>query len=116
MYPSMPSGQIRPKISSMPRQQSEDNACLEVYKLVVERKRLQQELDGMEQRKVQLQKRIALLEQDIIRWDHEIQKLRKPKRSGAVTRATQKPSNQKPHQSFTTQPSHADFDTMTLEY
>jgi predicted nucleic acid-binding Zn-ribbon protein len=107
----MPSGQIRPKISSMPRQQSEDHACLEVYKLVVERKRLQRELDGIEQRKAQLQKRIAVLEQDITRWDREIQQSRKQTSPKAATRSASKPSR-----SPAVQPNDADYDTLMLEY
>ncbi len=114
MHPSTPSGHIRPKISNMPRQQSEDHACLEVYKLVVERKRLQNELDKLEQRKAQIQKRLLLLEQEITRRDQEIHQTRQR----SAVRPNVRPSQQSRRSTppMTPRSSNTDLETLTLEY
>jgi uncharacterized protein YjiS (DUF1127 family) len=62
----IPKGQIRPKISTMPRQQTEAAAYLDIYKLVIEKKRLRQELEGMDDRRQQICDRLAVLEQQIM--------------------------------------------------
>ncbi len=56
---------IRPKISSMPRQKTEAAAYLNLYKLSVEKKRLHYELDTIEQRRERIQKRLAFLESQV---------------------------------------------------
>jgi hypothetical protein len=61
----IPKGQIRPKISTMPRQQTEAAAYLDIYKLVIEKKRLRQELEGMDDRRQQICDRLVVLEQHI---------------------------------------------------
>ncbi|MCS6815580.1 MAG: gas vesicle protein [Cyanobacteria bacterium] len=109
--PSIPAGQIRPKISNMPRQQSEDQACLEVYKLVVERKRLQRELDRLEQRKAQIQNRIHLLETEIRQRDQEIQQSRRQ-----VTLRSPSPVAKTPSQPTPPKAKDPGFDMLTLEY
>ena len=58
-------GQIRPKISTMPRPQSESTAYLEIYKLTVEKKRLQDELQHISERKVQIEQRLIALHKEI---------------------------------------------------
>ncbi|MBI4783319.1 MAG: hypothetical protein HY785_18680 [Oscillatoriophycideae cyanobacterium NC_groundwater_1537_Pr4_S-0.65um_50_18] len=55
-------GRILPKISTMPRQQTEAAAVLDIYKLAIEKKRLQQELQEIEQRRLQIISRLTLLE------------------------------------------------------
>lgn len=52
---------FRPKISSMPRQKTEAAAYLDLYKLAVEKKRLQVELETIEQRRLLIQKRLTVL-------------------------------------------------------
>ncbi|MEL6224091.1 MAG: hypothetical protein AAFQ57_07060 [Cyanobacteria bacterium J06626_14] len=52
---------IRPKINSMPRHRSEAAAYLDIYKLVVEKKRLQQELDSIERRQRQIRDRLSII-------------------------------------------------------
>jgi predicted nucleic acid-binding Zn-ribbon protein len=69
-------GNIRPKISTMPRQQSEAAALLDVYKLVVEKKRLQQELKSLEERQQQICTRIAIIDQRTAELEATVQKLR----------------------------------------
>lgn len=71
-----PLGRIRPKISTMPRQQSEASAYLDTYKLVVERKRLQQELQQIEQRRRQIDQRMVELDQQINDLETKLQQMR----------------------------------------
>jgi hypothetical protein len=55
----------RPKISTMPRPQTEATAYLSLYKLAIEKKRLQHELDSIEQRRHRIQKRLSFLESQV---------------------------------------------------
>lgn len=63
MRPQRQRSPIRPKISSMPRQQTEAGQYLDLYKLTVEKTRLNQELASIEQRRQQITTRLAALEQ-----------------------------------------------------
>ena len=58
-------GVIRPKISTMPRPKTEATAYLNIYKLTVEKKRLQDALQHMEERKCQIEQRLTSLYQEI---------------------------------------------------
>lgn len=58
-----PPSKIQPKVSTLPRQRTEAAHYLELYKLTVEKKRIQQELDNLEQRRQRLYNRLAELEQ-----------------------------------------------------
>lgn len=58
-------GLIRPKISTMPRQKTEATTYLSIYKLSVEKKRLEDELLHLEARKAQIEQRLTTLHQDI---------------------------------------------------
>lgn len=69
-------GTIRPKISTMPRKKSEAAAFLDIYKLVVEKKRLQEELEGMDERRWQICDRIAVLTTQIAGLEGSVQALR----------------------------------------
>ncbi len=93
----------RPKISSMPRPKTEAAAYLNLYKLSVEKKRLQYELDTIEQRRERIQKRLAFLESQVA----ELQKTPQPSeevRSSARSIIQQ------------ASPDKAAFKTMFLEY
>ncbi|NEQ43162.1 MAG: gas vesicle protein [Leptolyngbya sp. SIOISBB] len=72
---SRPPSRINPKISTMPRQQSESSHYLSIYKLTVEKKRLQQELDSLAKRRTLLQNRLAALEQEMIALNGQAQAL-----------------------------------------
>jgi hypothetical protein len=76
MYQRSARGQIRPKISTMPRQQSEATAFLDIYKLVIEKKRLQQELQGMDQRRQQIVDRLVMLETQVSTLEKTAQQFR----------------------------------------
>lgn len=66
---------IQPKISTMPRQQSEAAAFLDIYKLVIEKKRLQQELQGIDQRRQQILDRLALLETQVAGLENRVHQI-----------------------------------------
>ncbi|HEY9617670.1 MAG TPA: hypothetical protein V6C64_12545 [Microcoleaceae cyanobacterium] len=75
MRPHLPQSQIRPKITTMPRQKTEAAAYLDIYKLVTEKKRLQQELETLEQRRDRIQQRLATLEEQIEGLEHTAHQL-----------------------------------------
>ena len=76
MHHSPNRGQIRPKFSSMPRQQSEAAAFLDSYKLTVEKKRLQQELTSLNQRRDQILQRLATIDRTVDNLDDHAKKWR----------------------------------------
>lgn len=53
---------IHPKISSMPRKQSKALTHLEIYKMSVEKQRLEKELQNLKNREKQISKRLAEIE------------------------------------------------------
>ncbi len=81
----------------MPRQQTEAAAFLDIYKLVIEKKRLQQELVDIEARRLQIGDRLALLDQQVTGLEGRVQQMRgsapaplqaappKPTRSNSIT-------------------------------
>jgi chromosome segregation ATPase len=114
MYRQAPKGRILPKISTMPRQQSEAAVVLDIYKLAIDKERLQQELQGIEQRRQQILQRLEVLETQVDQLEGQAHHLRepialrspaqqifRPVRSAQFTRAAQ-PAEQ--------------FDTLFLEY
>jgi hypothetical protein len=109
-------GQIRPKISTMPRQQSEAAAYLDIYKVVIEKKRLQQELISMDQRRQQICDRIAVLEQQAIALEQTAHRLRDadptiPAASHQAASADLRRLDEQP-----TQAPIDSFDTLFLDY
>lgn len=65
MNPPRPPARACPKISTMPRRQSESAHYLDIYRLTVEKKRLQQELAELENRQRQVQGRLEKLDGQI---------------------------------------------------
>lgn len=90
-----------PKISTMPRAQSEATAHLEMYKLLVEKKRLQQELESIDRRRCEILERLTVLQT-------EVDQLGIP-----PAHPTVQPSapQAKPHEQ-----AHDSFSTFVLEY
>jgi hypothetical protein len=76
MYRQPVRGMIRPKISTMPRPKTEASAFLDLYKLTVEKKRLQQELNLMDARRQSLQERVAVIEAEVTVVEKNIQQMR----------------------------------------
>ncbi len=56
---------IRPQISTMPRPKTEAAAYLSIYKLVSEKKRLEQELQGLDQRRDRICQRLDVLNNQV---------------------------------------------------
>ena len=72
--PSQP--QIRLKVSTMPRQKTEAAAYLDIYKLVNEKTRLQQEFETLEERRDRIQKRLDVLDSAIADLEKSAHQLR----------------------------------------
>lgn len=109
---SRPPSRINPKVSTMPRQQSESSHYLSIYKLTVEKKRLQHELDSLAQRRDRLQHRLTALEQEIVTLNDQAQAL-------GETAPTAPPSLSEPNSVVypPTASGAADtYKTVTLEY
>ncbi|WP_261225436.1 hypothetical protein [Ancylothrix sp. D3o] len=84
----------------MPRCKTEASAHLEMYKLLVEKQRLQQELETIAQRQIQIDQRLTGIQQEISRL--EISLPEPPKNS--------------PQTSPQTPPATHNFKTFLLEY
>lgn len=108
MRPQPAPGDIRPKISTMPRQKTEAAAYLNIYKLTVEKKRLQQELETLEQRRERIQRRLALLDTQITDLESSAHNLRE-----SDGRAPKLPPSRKPP---LVSESQGNFTTFDLEY
>lgn len=102
-------GTIRPKISTMPRQKSEAAAFLDIYKLVVEKKRLQQELEGLDARRSQICDRIAVLEQQVAGLEGSVEQMRELEASSEAPKTDGGRSPKPPTQS-------SDHSTFYLDY
>ncbi|MDZ7956248.1 hypothetical protein [Nostoc sp. DedQUE09] len=59
-------GQIQAKLSTMPPQRSQATVYLNAYKMMLEKERLEQELEKLEARRHQIQQRLAILNSQII--------------------------------------------------
>ncbi|XGV98730.1 MAG: hypothetical protein ACAF41_07275 [Leptolyngbya sp. BL-A-14] len=76
MRPHPSQSQIRPKISTMPRQKTEAAAYLDIYKLVNEKTRLQKELGTLEERRDRIQTRLEVLDVEIAALEQSAHQLR----------------------------------------
>lgn len=65
MHPQSPRSRIQPKISTLPRQRSEATNYLDIYKLVIEKKRLQKELETLTQRQQQIQQHLDIINRQV---------------------------------------------------
>jgi predicted nucleic acid-binding Zn-ribbon protein len=99
-------GRIQPKISTMPRQKSEAAAFLDIYKLVIEKRRLQQELQSLDQRRQQICDRLSVLESQVDRLETQAHYLRD---SGGIERSKRNV------RAIELEPS-GEFDLLLLEY
>jgi len=106
MRPRYRQGMIRPKISTMPRPQTE---AVDIYKLVNEKKRLQQELGILEERRERIHDRIEAITAEISNLEVTAHQLRDR------DDATPSPTNANTPQRLT--PASSDnFNTLYLEY
>lgn len=76
MRPHSSQSPIRPRVSTLPRQQTEASTYLDIYQLVSEKKRLQQELAQVEQRRDRILKRLETLENRVLGLEQTAQQLR----------------------------------------
>ncbi|PSB25627.1 hypothetical protein [Stenomitos frigidus] len=76
MRPQLSQGQIRPQISTMPRQKTEAAAYLDIYKLVNERTRLQKELESLSERRDRVEKRLEVLNSEVAKLEITAHQLR----------------------------------------
>lgn len=72
-----PVNQVRPQISSMPRDRSEAAEQLELYRLVAKRQRIQRELKLIEDRRQLLEQQLGTLDAKIGDTETRIQELRR---------------------------------------
>ncbi|MBF2036561.1 MAG: hypothetical protein IGR92_14070 [Leptolyngbyaceae cyanobacterium T60_A2020_046] len=99
----------------MPRQQTEASHYLDIYKLTVEKKRLQQELTALDQRRDRIQDRLTTLERQITELDHNAQRLRESGSDAEPHSVVYQPSPRyaaAPHAAS----SPTDFSMLTLDY
>ncbi len=75
---------IFPKVSTMPRQATEAAQYLDMYKLTVEKKRLQQELEYIDDRRQRLCERLAEIDQATEQLDTTAIALRQPGQPAAA--------------------------------
>ncbi len=96
-------GKIRPKLSSVPRRNTEASIYLNIYKMTVEKERLQRELTNIESRRTQIKDRLGLLKQQTAI------ELKKVERSANI-RADSPTASPEQKEEF------KNFQTITLEY
>lgn len=104
---------ISAKISTMPRLKSEATTHLELYKLQIERQRLQQEMETLEQRRQQILDRLSVLDMQVAQLDKQLDK-QSNKRLGKTT--LNHASEQKPAAPANPFGSSEAFNTLFLEY
>ena len=113
---SRPPRRIQPKVSTMPRQQSESAHYLSIYKLTIEKKRLRQELESLDKRRDRIQTRLVDLEREVAALDDQAHRLSEPP-PPALKHAYSAPN------SMVYPPTRADqsgddesYETLTLDY
>lgn len=104
MRPPRQQRTITPRISSIPRQKTEETLYRTLYQLAVEKKRLQQELDHLNQRCQTITQRLEMIETQIQGLDTDVKNLA----------TEQKPTP--PQLPQPPQPSSNGISTFTLDY
>ena len=115
---------IFPRVSTMPRQQTEAAHYLDMYKLTVEKKRIQQELDSINQKQQRLQERLAEIDQQLEGLGDNAETLRNqagehyhPKPKTAPRRTTQPmPTSNIYLPDRANQPPQDEYSTVVLDY
>ena len=117
MRRNLAKGRIQPKVSTMPRQQSEAAAFLDIYKLVIEKKRLQQELDSMEQRRQQILTRLEVLNRQVATLEDSAHQMRdQTDTPTAPTTPAIAPRRTRPAAKPSSTPEGETFETFFLDY
>ncbi|NET29720.1 hypothetical protein [Okeania sp. SIO1I7] len=114
MHRSAKRGKIPQKISSMPRQRSEATTYLTVYKNVVEKERLQKELQNLERRCNQIKERLAVLDEQT---NKELKsQSQQPIKSNKTSMNKLTSKKLEKSQTRTQEPPKSKFKTITLGY
>ncbi|MFP4135393.1 MAG: gas vesicle protein [Halothece sp.] len=98
-----------PKISSMPRQKSEASIHLEIYKISVEKHRLQQELQNLKNRELRIKKRLEEIET-------QSQKLMSKVKSSEAREESSTEAKTEKESQFKAPKSAFDFEPVYVEY
>ncbi|MCU0527784.1 MAG: hypothetical protein MUF72_23565 [Elainella sp. Prado103] len=96
-------------MSTMPRQQTEATAHLNIYRLLVERDRLQQELQNLDERRQQIMTRLDGLNSRVAELEQAAQQLRDQTDQPTVSAPNAKPQP-------TASAVSDEFDLLFLEY
>lgn len=112
---------IRPKISSIPRQNSAAATSLDVYKLQLEKTRLQKRLNALHHQEQDIQQRLQQIEQELSQCEH---KGNNPGSSGTGATVLDDaersphlhPLGQKSQQQHNLAPSGHQFETFVVDY
>ena len=98
MRPTRYQRTITPKISSIPRQKTEETLYRTLYQLAVEKKRLQQELDHLNQRCQTITQRLEIIETQIQGLETDVKNIageQKPSQP-QLPQTPQQPSESRP--------------------
>jgi predicted nucleic acid-binding Zn-ribbon protein len=112
---SRPPSRINPKISTMPRQQSESAHYLDVYKLTIEKKRLKQELESLEKRRDRIEERLNVIEDQIQDLEYEAHRYREPSQTSRSFASEPNSVIYPPAYGYD-RTEKEDFKTVTLDY
>lgn len=104
-----PPSRITPKISTMPRPGSEAGHYLDIYKLTIEKKRLQAQLVDLDQRRQRIQTRLAKLNAQTTELEQGAQQFRQ-------TQGAAQPNSMVFPPGYDDAPGGDHFDTVTLDY
>ncbi|MGC9526933.1 MAG: sugar ABC transporter ATP-binding protein [Limnospira sp.] len=105
---------IQPKLSTIPRRQSEVNLYRSLYQLSVEKKRLQQELADLQDRSEVIQQRLSNIEGKLGQLEADVKQLGD---RGESQSAIHPPKTQNPEtRSQIPSKSDSDMNTFTVDY
>ena len=115
---------IFPKISTLPRQRTEAAQYLDMYKLTVEKKRIQQELDNINQKQQRLQERLAEIDHQLegLGDGAEVLREQEGKRYSSIpAKQKQRPNLPMPTSNIylperKNQPNQDEYSTVVLDY
>jgi hypothetical protein len=117
---------IFPKVSTLPRQRTEAAHYLDMYKLTVEKKRIQQELDNINLKQQRLQERLAEIDHQLAGLGDGAEVLREQegKRyapASVTARGKQRPTQPMPTSNIylperSNRPSQDEYSTVVLDY
>ncbi len=101
----------------MPQPKNESAHYLDIYKLTIEKKRLQQELVSLDKRRDRIQARLHMLEQQVLDLEQRAKSLRESTPADQVQMGDSCAPNSVVYPPLGLTSSHPDnFETVTLDY